>query len=233
MSNCPPERRSNGGSDKQLEDIERHERIEAGAKRGTETDGWMREVREPDHSAAKNKRKAARHREQGREVAAIQSSLGEPPRNESSKRIRHQIAAGWSHQSKRALRKHGRRGEDRQPDDAEKQVDNLRRHAESCAKHGASEKHDHWLQRQRHWRKWQRDAELCSGGGERDKEGHGRQADSAPHPDASHGRGQQCSPNANRILHSARLYYWLSFRLKTRGEYFSISYEDSIDDCRQ
>ena len=50
----------------------------------------------------------------GREVAAIESALGEPAGDERGERIGHQVAAGRAEQPRGALRQQRRRGEHRQ-----------------------------------------------------------------------------------------------------------------------
>ena len=61
-----------------------------------------------DDAARKDHRQPAGHREDSRDVAAIESTLGQPAGDERRKGIGHQISAGRPEQPAEALRQHRR-----------------------------------------------------------------------------------------------------------------------------
>ena len=57
------------------------------------------------------------------------------------------------------------------------EIEHLARHAQAGAERGAAKQHDHRLQRERHRREGQRDADLRGGSRQRGDEQHGRDPD--------------------------------------------------------
>ena len=71
------------------------------------------------------------------------------------------------------MRQRRRRGEDRQPGDAEREIQQLTRHPEARAERGRADEHDHRLKGERHRREWQGNADLRGHGREDRRESHG------------------------------------------------------------
>jgi hypothetical protein len=128
------------------------------------------EQRKPADAGRENHRKAGQHRDERQRVAPIESALGERPRYERSNRVAQKVAAGRAEQARRTLRQHRRRGKYRQTGNPEREIDDLARHAQTRTEYRAADEHDQRLQRKRHRRERQRNADLRRDGGEHDHE---------------------------------------------------------------
>ena len=93
---------------------------------------------EPQRAAGVDHDEAGDHRENRREVAAIEAALGEVAGHERRERIRHQVAAGRPEQPPGARRQRRRRREHRQAGDAGREVQHLARRAEPRAEREAA-----------------------------------------------------------------------------------------------
>ena len=77
---------------------------------------------DPEDADAKMIAKAGAHRDDRRQIAAIETALREVAGDKRGEGIAHEIAAGRAEQAREALREHRRRGEHRKAGEAEREI---------------------------------------------------------------------------------------------------------------
>ena len=136
------------------------------------------------------------------------------PATNAAKRVGQEESAGRSEQPEKSLRQDRARGEDRQAGDAGHQIDHLAGHAEPGAERGAADEHDHRLQRERHGRERQGDADLRRHRRQDRDEEDGRGANGSRHIGAR-GNGRE-ERRAGAISHAFSAVCFVSSRVEMR-----------------